>query len=158
MQAIELVTQIRAPQERCFDLARSVDIHITSTARTGERAIEGVTHGLLGLHQEVTWQATHFGVKQRFTSKITAFDRPRYFQDTMQRGAFSQFVHDHEFVVDDHSTAMIDRLRFASPLGALGSMVDRLVLRRYLERFLRERNVVLKDIAESENWRRYLQV
>jgi len=35
-------------------------------------------------------------------------------------------------------------------------MVERLVLRKYLTRFLRERNQFVKQVAESEMWRKYL--
>ncbi len=49
MTKTELTTQINAPIERCFDLARSIDLHIESTKQTGEQAIVGCTSGLIGL-------------------------------------------------------------------------------------------------------------
>jgi len=91
---------MHAPIERCFDAARDLDLHLRSLAHTNERAVAGRTSGLIELGEEVTWRARHFGITQHFTSKITAFDRPRYFQDAMQRGAFRSFVHDHFFTVD----------------------------------------------------------
>ena len=68
MGVIRLETFIRAPIERCFDLSRSVDLHILSTAQTNERAIDGVTSGLMKLGDVVTWEARHFGVKQNTVS------------------------------------------------------------------------------------------
>jgi hypothetical protein len=62
MPSIELATSIAAPIERVFDLARSIDLHMKSTSRTGERAIAGTTSGLIGLGQGVTWRARHFGI------------------------------------------------------------------------------------------------
>ena len=44
---IRLETQIDAPQERVFDLARSIDAHLASTEGTRERAIGGRTSGLI---------------------------------------------------------------------------------------------------------------
>jgi ligand-binding SRPBCC domain-containing protein len=88
MSVIRLRTPIAAPPERVFDLARSIDAHQQSTSRTHERAIAGVTHGLIGLNQEVTWEACHLGIKQRLTVKITEYERPSRFQDTMIAGAF----------------------------------------------------------------------
>lgn len=38
---------IHAPIRICFDLARNVDIHTETTAKTKERAIAGVTTGLM---------------------------------------------------------------------------------------------------------------
>ena len=48
MPLIELHTEVAAPIERVFDLSRSIDLHVASTAHTGEAAIAGVTSGLLG--------------------------------------------------------------------------------------------------------------
>ena len=150
MATIELTTLIAAPRERCFDLARSIDLHLASTASTGEKAVRGTTSGLIGLNEEVTWRARHFGVWQHFTSRITAFEPPEYFRDTMTSGAFASFQHDHFFTaMEGNRTAMRDVLVFRAPLGLLGRMVERLVLTRYLERFLRARNAVIKQAAES---------
>jgi len=99
MPVIELSTLILAPSERVFDLARSIDAHQDSTSGTEERAIAGVTKGLIGLNDEVTWEARHLGVRQRLTVRVTAFERPRHFQDAMVSGAFKRMVHDHEFAV-----------------------------------------------------------
>jgi hypothetical protein len=77
MPVIVLTISIDAPIDVVFDLARSIDLHLESTAQTNERAVAGRTTGLIGLGEEVTWEATHFGIRQRLTSKITQFDRPR---------------------------------------------------------------------------------
>src|ERR1700760_1749497 len=87
MPRIEIATTIRAPAAVCFDLARDMDWHVRSAASTSEQAIAGVTTGLMGLGDEVTFRAKHFGVWQTLTSRITAFDRPRHFRDTQVRGA-----------------------------------------------------------------------
>lgn len=149
MQTISVETWIEAPPERCFDFARDLDLHVTSMAHTNERAVGGRTSGLIELDEEVTWRARHFGVTQHLTSKITAFDRPRYFQDTMQRGAFKSFVHDHFFTVERDGTLMRDVLVFAAPLGFLGLIAEKLVLRAYLERLLAARGETIKDAAET---------
>lgn len=153
---LEEITLIDAPIERCFDLSRSIDLHLETTVGTGERAVAGKTSGLIGLHEQVTWRAKHLGVWQEFTSRITAFEHPHYFRDEMVRGAFRLFAHDHYFAaVPDGATMMRDVLRFAAPIPVLGRMVEPF-LQAYLGRFLRERNEVLKKSAESEDWRRYL--
>lgn len=156
MPVLELRTIIRAPAARCFDLARSVDLHVQSTARTGERAVAGVTRGLIGPGQQVTWRARHFGVWQELTSEISQYDRPRHFRDSMVRGAFAGFDHDHFFAETDGVTEMLDRFAFRSPLGLLGRIADALVLTRYLRRFLAERNAEIQRVAESDEWRALL--
>lgn len=156
MPVIELATPVRAPIERCFDLARSVDVHLAGAGDTGERAVAGVVRGLLGPGDEVTWRARHFGVWQLLTSRITQFERPLRFRDSMVRGAFARFDHDHSFEADGAVTIMRDRFDFTSPLGPLGRLADALVLTRYMRRFLVERNRVLREIAESDRWREFL--
>jgi hypothetical protein len=55
LPAIHVETYIAAPPDRCFDLARNVELHLDSTSATKERAVAGVTSGLLELNDEVTW-------------------------------------------------------------------------------------------------------
>jgi ligand-binding SRPBCC domain-containing protein len=150
MPTIHLETFIRAPRELCFDLARSVDVHMASTGHTGERAVAGVTTGMMNLCDEVTWEARHFGVRQRLTSRITAMERPRLFVDEMQRGAFKRWHHTHTFEPREGGTLMIDRAEYASPLGLLGRLADRLFLERYMTRLLQVRNAHIKKVAETE--------
>lgn len=152
MARIELSTRIAAPLERCFDLARSVDLHVRSTSATGERAVAGKTSGLLELGDEVTWRARHFGVRQSLSGRISAYDRPRYFQDTMVRGAFSHLRHDHFFEPAEGGTVMRDVFEYAAPLGLVGKLAERLFLTAYMRRFLKARNRELKAVAESSEW------
>ena len=156
MPVIKLTTEIRAPLERAFDLARSVELHIASTAHTGERAVAGVTSGLMELGQEVTWRARHFGTWQHLTSRITAFVRPFHFRDSMVRGAFQGFDHDHFFSQRGELTVMRDVFDFQSPFGILGRAADCLFLSDYMRRFLLARNALIKTVAETEQWRRYI--
>ena len=156
MQTIILETEIAAPPERCFLLSLSIDLHM---AGSGERAIAGVTHGLIGLGETVTWRGRHFGISIMHQSRITHYDQPQYFQDAMVRGAFSSFVHDHFFEERrDGCTLMRDELCFAAPFGLAGWLAEALVLRRYLERFLRQRNSLIRKTAEAPDmaWQRYL--
>jgi ligand-binding SRPBCC domain-containing protein len=149
MPVIILRTRVAAPPARCFDLARDVDLHQRSTAASRERAVAGVTTGLLGAGDQVTWEATHFGIRQRLTSRITEFDPPNRFVDEMVRGAFARFRHEHQFLAVEGGTEMVDIFDYTSPLGLLGRLADGLFLRRYMAALLRERNAYLKRAAES---------
>lgn len=149
MPRIKLVTEINATPERCFDLARDLDLHVESLGHTGERAVAGKTSGLIGMGEEVKWRGRHFGVVHHHTSRITAYDRPRHFRDEMIRGRFNSFCHDHYFKPTSTGTRMVDEIQFKSPLGILGVLVDRLVLTRYLKRLIEMRNEVVRIAAES---------
>jgi ligand-binding SRPBCC domain-containing protein len=107
--------------------------------------------------KRVTWRAKHFGIWQTLTSEITAMQRPFYFQDIMIQGAFRSMEHDHYFrFLPSGKTEMKDIFRFAAPLPILGFLAERLVLRRYMQALLHERNVVIQQIAESSEWHKYL--
>ena len=99
MVRLEEITLIHAPIERCFDLARSVEVHLLGNVRWGETAVAaaGVTSGLIEFGQRVKWRAKHFGVRLTLTSEITGFDRPAWFQDAMIHGPFRFMRHDHFF-------------------------------------------------------------
>jgi len=155
---LETTTLINAPLARCFDLARSVEVHLAGNVHCGESAVAtaGVTSGLLSKGQRVTWRARHFGVWQNLTSEITAMDRPAYFQDTMISGAFRSMTHDHHFrSLTADQTEMKDVFCFEAPLPILGLLAEITFLRRYMRALLHERNAVLKQIAESGDWRKY---
>jgi ligand-binding SRPBCC domain-containing protein len=160
MVHLEELTIIQAPLQRCFDLARSVEVHLAGNVHFGEQAMatSGVTSGLLKLHERVTWRAKQFFVWQKLTSEITALQPPIYFQDTMLQGAFRSMRHDHFFrTLHDGRTQMRDVFFFAAPLPLLGPLAEVLFLRTYMQTLLRERNTVIKQIAESSSdWQRYL--
>jgi len=151
MPKIELITIINAPVETCFDLARSIDLHMESTKQTGEKAIAGRTSGLIESGETVTWRARHFGIWQTLTSKITEFDQPNFFADELVKGAFKSFRHEHYFLERNNQTLMNDVFTFQSPFGILGRLFNWLVLERYMTRLLIKRNVVIRKTAEQPN-------
>jgi ligand-binding SRPBCC domain-containing protein len=97
VQIINLETRIAAPVSRCFLLALSIDLHVDSTAGTREQAVAGVTTGLIGEGESVTWRGRHFGLMLQHTSRITQYEPPAFFQDVMTAGVFKSFEHDHRF-------------------------------------------------------------
>jgi ligand-binding SRPBCC domain-containing protein len=154
MSLIELRTLIEAPAERCFDLSLSVELHLQSTASTGERVIAGRSSGVFELGDHVTWEARHLGLRHRLSMTISACDRPRMFRDELVRGPFRRLVHDHFFDPVERGTLMRDVFEFSSGVPPL----DALVLSPHLRRFLLKRNRAIATLAESDGWRDYLRV
>jgi hypothetical protein len=75
----------------------------------------------------------------------------------MLRGAFHSMQHDHHFrELTPGVTEMRDDFRFSAPLGFLGWIAERLVLRNYMHALLTERNLIIKQVAESNDWQKYL--
>ena len=153
MPKIELRTEIRADRNIVFDLSRSIDLHKISTKKTNEQAIAGKTSGLIGINESVTWKAKHFGIYQNLTSKITEFEKPKFFVDEMIKGAFKEFKHEHRFEELNGGTLMTDFFDYKSPYGILGKLADKLFLKKYMTELLTERNLVIKEFAESEKWK-----
>lgn len=149
MTKIVLHTKINAPIATVFDCARSIDAHMESAVQTKEKAIAGVTSGLIGLGQTVTWKGKHFGFWIMHKSRITDFTAPEFFADEMERGRFRSFRHEHFFSQTDGITTMTDHLYYETPFGVFGKLFDRLLLRNHLRQFLLQRNAHLKKIAEA---------
>ena len=149
MKTINLTTYIDAPVQICFDLARNIDAHQLSTSTTKVKAIAGRVSGLCEEGDVITWQASHFGIKQKLTVKITKVEPFLYFENEMVKGAFSSMNHKHSFEVDKTGTKMKDEFTFSTPLGIFGSFAEKLFLTKYLTNFLKERNRKLKSSAEA---------
>lgn len=145
MVTIERTTLLAGPIEHAFDLSLSVDAHLASMGASGERAVGGVTEGLIGLSEMVTWRARHFGVTWEMTNQIVQWKRPVWFVDEQVRGPFASFRHEHGFRDIDGRTQMADRVTFAAPFGVLGRCVERAFLARYMARLIDARNAFLAD-------------
>ncbi|HST51509.1 MAG TPA: SRPBCC family protein [Pyrinomonadaceae bacterium] len=148
MPLIELQTLIRAPAAVCFDAARSIDLHVSAPSPLRHRAVAGVTSGLIELGEEVTWEGSFFGIRQRMTSKIIALEAPHTFTDEMQRGPFKRWRHTHRFEPIGDGTLVSDYVEFASPFGPVGYAFDALFLKGFMTRVLVEHNRYIKQEAE----------
>jgi ligand-binding SRPBCC domain-containing protein len=149
VRSFRLETVIAAPVGDCFMLSLSVDAHAASMRGSGERAVGGVTSGVMGLGDTVTWRARHFGVVFRMTSAITAYEYPGRFVDEQHHGPFRHWWHEHAFAAVHGGTRMVDVVEFCSPVGLAGAAADRLVLGHYMPRLLRQRNAWLKATLET---------
>ena len=148
MTTILLTTHINAPIDICFDLARDIDVHQLTTSQTKEKAIAGKTAGLCEEGDVIVWEATHLGIKQKLTSRITKMDKPNCFEDKMEKGAFAFMKHIHTFKEESGQTLMIDEFSFAAPFGFFGVIAEKILLKNYLSKFLQLRNRQLKAMAE----------
>jgi ligand-binding SRPBCC domain-containing protein len=157
MAIIKITTIINAPIKRCFNLALSVDLHKESVATTNEKAIAGITTGIMQLHDTVTWLAIHFGISFNMTSIIPILNKPTFFVSQMTKGPFKKLYHQHLFEEKNGQTIMTDVFEFEAPFGLLGKLVEKLILIKHMNHFLIIRNAYLKKIAESDGWRRFVK-
>jgi ligand-binding SRPBCC domain-containing protein len=144
---------IDAPIDRCFLLSTSIEL---VAPILGFKAVSGKTSGLVVMGDQLVWRGWKFGLPQMHETLITAYDRPAFFQDTMGRGRFAAFQHDHHFDVVDGKTLMRDEVRFSLPLGPAGWAVGRVIMVPHVASLLKRRFAMLKRIAEGGEWSRYV--
>ena len=150
MTTISLTTKINAPIQTVFDLSRNIDVHQLSAEKTAEKAVAGVTSGLIGFNETVTWKGRHFGLILTHKSRISAFDMPNYFVDEMEKGHFKSFRHEHFFESENGTVIMKDKLQYETPFGFFGKLFDLFLLKKHLTQFLLKRNECLKALSESQ--------
>lgn len=152
MVIVETEILIDAPIELCFDMARDIDVHTqTVWKHTKEKAVAGITSGKINHEDTVTFEARHFWIRQKLTSRITAYQAPYYFVDEMLKGAFKSLRHEHIFEEQNGKTLMKDRLTMVAPFGIIGWVTERLILKSYMKRFLMYRNQQLKLLIEMKS-------
>ena len=156
MCTIHLTTFIAAPIERVFDLSRSISLHKISSAHTNKEAIGGITSGLINKNETVTWRAKHLFKIRYFTTRISEMQSPNFFIDEMQKSDFKSLKHEHHFKKIDNGTIMIDILNFESPYGIIGKWFNKIYLKNILQKFIVQRNIVIKDYAETGKWKALL--
>ena len=156
MPYIHLTTFIAAPIERVFNLSRSIDVHKLSMKPYAEEPIGGLRTGLMNLNDVVTWQAKHLFKERKLKVKVTALQSPFMFTDEMVEGDFTKLKHEHHFKKIENGTIMIDQFWYDIPYGKMGAFFNTVFFNRYMEKLLQHRNGVIKQLAEGEQWKKYL--
>jgi ligand-binding SRPBCC domain-containing protein len=153
MYTVSETTHVNAPIDRCFLLGTSLKL----VSRTlGMHALERDETGLVQPNDRLIWHGWKFGFPQMHETLVTAYDRPHYFQDSMGRGRFKRYQHEHTFTEIDGHTLLHDKIRFSLPLGWAGDMVARSVVVPYIAGMLHRHLQLLKRVAETDEWRKYL--
>ena len=151
---------VEAPIERCFLLSTSIELVQRTLGLRPVAAESRKVGGLIATGDQLMWRGWKFGLPQMHETRITGYEPPRFFQDTMGRGRFARFQHDHHFSRVEgevgERTLLADEVRFAMPFGWAGWLVGRLVMVPHVRGLVRRRFALLKRVAETEEWRRYL--
>ncbi|MBS1799882.1 MAG: hypothetical protein JSS95_08660 [Acidobacteria bacterium] len=147
---------VNAPIERCFQLSTHLglmagSIGMTPVSRTGARS-----EGLLDSGDRVVWYGWKFGLPHVHESRIATYDPPHLFLDTMERGRFKRFEQEYNFSEVGGHTLVLGYVRYSMPLGLAGRMAGRRLVLPHMVRLLRARLALLKQIAEGDQWRKYL--
>jgi ligand-binding SRPBCC domain-containing protein len=145
---------IAAPIDRCFLLSTSIPLVAQTLAMTPR---QGKTTGLVVKGDRIIWRGWKFGLPQMHETIITEYNRPEFFQDTMGRGRFRHFQHDHHLRDVGGQTLAYDIIRFSMPLGPLGRFVASKLIVPHVLKLANERLHLLKRVAEGDDWQRYLE-
>ena len=157
MPTIHLTTFVQAPAERVFDLSRHIDLHKKSMARHKEETVAGIQTGLIEKDETVTWKAKHLFKKRLLRVKITGMKKHEMFVDEQLEGDFKMMKHEHHFKPCDNGTIMIDLFHFETPYGGLGKFFNKIYLVKYVRKMLEHRNRIIKEHAETDQWKKILK-
>lgn len=156
MPTVRLTTRIDAPVERCFDLYRSVSLHVDSYKHAHERAVGAITSGLVGPGDVAAFRMRAFGFPYRMSVVVAEYDPPHHFRDSQTEGFFLRADHDHHFAVDGGATLVTDVFDYTPRFASFGRLLDRLMVARYVRWTISQKNSNVKRVAESGEWSRYL--
>ncbi|MGH2644327.1 MAG: SRPBCC family protein [Chitinophagaceae bacterium] len=156
MSELHLTTVIHAPAQRVFDLARCVSLHKRHFDHYKIIPLSGKTSGIMELRDYVRWEGKVGGKKRIFVMEIAEMDKPDFYRDEMRKDFFDSFHHEHYFREIDNGTIMIDQIKYQLPHGLIGKMINKACAEKYVMQYLKERNNMIKDYAEGNNWRAIL--
>jgi uncharacterized protein YbjT (DUF2867 family)/ligand-binding SRPBCC domain-containing protein len=86
------------------------------------------------------------GIPLTWTTKITGYEPPTGFRDTQLSGPYRRWEHAHSFQAVPGGTLVRDEIDYEVPLGRLGDLANRLVVRSELERIFRHRAETIRTV------------
>jgi len=96
----------------------------------------------LGVGALIDYRIRLHGIPILWRTRISAWEPPHRFMDEQVRGPYRQWIHEHTFEDRDGGSLCRDHVRYAVPGGAL---VDKLFVRREVEKIFAYRQAVLRD-------------
>jgi ligand-binding SRPBCC domain-containing protein len=157
MVTIRTVTWVDAPVERCFRLAISVDFQLASSRYKDVEAITSGQSNSLEQGDTVTWRGRMFGLGRTHTHYVEVVRPFSYIHETMVDGSFMFYEQERHFAAMDDGTRMRNEVRFSVGWGPLGRQIEKTLLKRRVAALLKWRNEALKEAAESEVWKRFVE-
>lgn len=91
-----------------------------------------------------------FKIPLKWKTRIRKVDHEKYFEDIQEKGPYKFWKHKHEFYPNEKGVLMKDTVDFQLPLGVLGSVTYRLLVRKKLERIFDYRYQVLKKLFNQK--------
>src|SRR5436853_739134 len=102
----------------------------------------------MGVGTLIEYRLRLHGVPVRWRTRIEPWEPPHRFVDAQIKGPYSLWEHTHTVDEDGPGATMIrDRVRYSIPVGPLGELADRLLVRRDLKQiFDYRRDAVAREL------------
>lgn len=113
-------------------------------------AIVSATDARVRVGTELEYRLRWQGMRMSWRSRIAEYERSAHFADEMLRGPYRRWYHRHHFEARPGGVEMVDRVEYELPLGPLGRLVHRLVVRPQLEAIFDYRRDTIARIFEGE--------
>lgn len=156
MPFLHLTTFIAADTERVFDLSRSIEVNKLLTKEYGGEINGSKISGLLEKGDVETYKGKHL-MKERVVSiAVSEIKFPEYFLEEQKTGPFKRMKHEHYFKRIQNGTIMIDQFTYDMKKGIFTNFINKLFIQRYITKLLQKRNQFIKESAEGNGWKKYL--
>jgi uncharacterized protein YbjT (DUF2867 family)/ligand-binding SRPBCC domain-containing protein len=99
----------------------------------------------------IDYQLSLHGLPFRWQTEIVEWEEGRRFVDVQRRGPYALWEHTHTFEAVNGGTLIRDRVRYRLPFGPLGTLVNRLRVRRDVGRIFDHRRVVIDRLLPPES-------
>lgn len=155
MSQIHLTTCIHAPADRVFDLSLSTSVHkaVLRSYRNGR--LESATEGAIGLQDKITFSLNFLGRRRVLTTRIESMERAREITSLLAKGegSFLSMRHDQYFRQIQNGMLLIDLLEYEPAYGSIGRLADKLLVKKFLKKYLESKNRLIKQYAEGDKWK-----
>lgn len=95
---------------------------------------------------EIDYEIRWLGLPLRWKTVIAEYEPPFFFVDVQMSGPYAYWRHRHDFKPTEYGALVSDRVDYALPLGPLGRLAHRLVVRKQLQQIFDYRQNQLADI------------
>jgi ligand-binding SRPBCC domain-containing protein len=86
------------------------------------------------------------GIKMNWMTEITHVSEHEYFVDEQRFGPYALWHHEHHFKRVPGGVQMTDILNYAMPYGALGTLTNKIFVKKQVEKIFKHREKAIIDL------------
>jgi ligand-binding SRPBCC domain-containing protein len=147
MPVFETDVTVSCSPERAFDfLVRPANLLLVSPPEFHLKLIEAPER--LALGSRIIFQGSKFGIPQKITNEVTAFEDGTSFTDWQVAGPFGKFEHTHRVEADGAGSRLLDRIEYEAPGGLVGLFLTNDKIRQHLESLAAFRNERFRELLK----------